>query len=144
MDKLLDKNYWKKGAAESLSFIMLAPTILIIFAMLATVVQSGCLKEKLEYTTYVAARAAVVSDSMDNAKKNAMEVAKADLSSYGAEYDPESLKVTISYVSGSKWEKGNYISCTVSVKFRGLFELVNKRKKFTLAMAIERPKEDTK
>lgn len=144
MDKTLNKKFWEKGAAESLSFIMLAPTILIIFAILATVVQAGCLKEKLEYTTYVAARAAVVSDSMASAKENAMEVAQADLASYGADYDPGSLKVSVSYVSGNKWEKGNYISCTVSVKFRGMFKLVNKRKKFTIAMAIEHTREDTK
>lgn len=64
MHKWVKKDFWKKGASEILSFIVLAPVMLILFALLASIVQSESLKEKLEYTTYVAARAAALSESL--------------------------------------------------------------------------------
>lgn len=130
--------FWKRGSAESFAFICLAPVIIILFALLVSVVQAGSFKEKLEYTTYVAARAAVVSDSKDikEAQKAAKQAAEADLASYGADFTD--LKVKLSYVYGSVWKKGNYVKCEVSVKFHGLTTLVNSRKKFSLVMAIEK------
>ena len=95
MHKWTQKDFWKKGASEILSFIVLAPVMLILFALLASIVQSESLKEKLEYTTYVAARAAALSESLPAAQANAEQAAKVDLASYGADYDPNSLRVTV-------------------------------------------------
>ena len=120
MHKWTQKDFWKKGASEILSFIVLAPVMLILFALLASIVQSESLKEKLEYTTYVAARAAAL-----------------DLASYGADYDPNSLRVTVYPDSSSKWTKGSYFKCEVSVNFRGVTSLVNRKKGFSLVMAVE-------
>ena len=122
-----------------MSFIALAPTMLILFALLVSVVQAGSFKEKLEYTTYVAARAATLSDTQREALSNAKKAAKANLSSYGDDYEPGSLKVEVSNVAGSKWKKGGYMRCKVSVKFKGITTLVNGKKSFELVMAIEKP-----
>ena len=126
------RKYLEKGSTEVFAFTALAPVMVILFALLVTIVQSGSLKEKLEYTTYVAGRAAVVSETYKDAKQNALKVAKADLDSYGADY--EDLKVTLSYASGKKWKKGSYITCEVSVKFKG-----DNKKSFSLTMAVEKP-----
>ena len=79
--EIFTKEYWKKGSAEMLSFIALAPTMLILFALLVSVVQATSFREKLEYTTYVAARAASLSDTLSDAKDNAKKAAAANLSS---------------------------------------------------------------
>ena len=133
MHKWTQKDFWKKGASEILSFIVLAPVMLIIFALMASIVQS----EKLEYTTYVAARAAALSESLPAAQANAEQAAKVDLASYGADYDPNSLRVTVYPDSSSKWTKGSYFKCEVSVNFRGVTSLVNRKKGFSLVMAVE-------
>lgn len=138
MPKLFDKNYWKKGSAEMMAFIALAPTMMILFAMLASIVQVTSFKEKLEYTTYVAARAAAVSDSQKEASDNAKKAAEADLASYGEVYDPDSLRVEITNLSGSKWKKGSYMKCKVSVKFNGITTLASGKKSFEMVMAIEK------
>ena len=139
MHKVFKKKFWKKGSAEMMSFIALAPTMLILFALLVSVVQAGSFKEKLEYTTYVAARAATLSDTQREALSNAKKAAKANLSSYGDVYEPGSLKVEVANVAGSKWKKGGYMICKVSVKFKGITTLVNGKKSFELVMAIEKP-----
>lgn len=137
MHKWVKKDFWKKGASEILSFIVLAPVMLILFALLESLVQSESLKEKLEYTTYVAARAAALSESLPAAQANAEQAAKVDLASYGADYDPNSLRVTVYPDSSSKWTKGSYFKCEVSVNFRGVTSLVNRKKGFSLVMAVE-------
>ena len=76
MHKVFKKKFWKKGSAEMMSFIALAPTMLILFALLVSVVQAGSFKEKLEYTTYVAARAATLSDTQREALSNAKKLRK--------------------------------------------------------------------
>lgn len=100
MHKWTQKDFWKKGASEILSFIVLAPVMLILFALLASIVQSESLKEKLEYTTYVAARAAALSESLPAAQANAEQAAKVDLASYGADYDP-----TNKFMYSLMWQK---------------------------------------
>lgn len=144
MHKLLNKQYWKKGSAETMAFMALAPTMLILFALLATIVQVTSFKEKLEYTTYVAARAAAVSETQKTALENAKKAAEADLASYGDVYDPGSLKVEVSTVAGSKWKKGGYMRCKVSVDFKGTSSLADGKKSFEMVMAIEKADEPKK
>lgn len=137
--KVFTKKFWKKGSAEMMSFIALAPTMLILFALLVSVVQATSFKEKLEYTTYVAARAASLSDTLKEAKSNAKKAASANLSSYGDVYEPGSLKVQVSNVAGTKWKKGGYMRCKVTVKFKGITTMVNGKKSFEMVMAVEKP-----
>lgn len=133
-----NKKLWKKGSAEMMAFISLAPTMIILFALLASIVQVTSFKEKLEYTTYVAARAAAISNSKSEAQDNAQKAAEADLASYGDVYEPGSLKVDISTAAGSKWKKGGYMRCKVSVKFTGMTSFTNGEKSFEMVMAIEK------
>ena len=83
------------------------------------------------------ARAAALSESLPAAQANAEQAAKVDLASYGADYDPNSLRVTVYPDSSSKWTKGSYFKCEVSVNFRGVTSLVNRKKGFSLVMAVE-------
>lgn len=137
--EIFTKEYWKKGSAEMLSFIALAPTMLILFTLLVSVVQATSFREKLEYTTYVAARAASLSDTLSDAKDNAKKAAAANLSSYGDVYEPGSLKVQVSNVAGSNWKKGGFMKCRVTVNFKGITTLVNGKKSFEMVMAVEKP-----
>ena len=138
MHRLFSKKFWKRGSAETMSFIALAPTILILFAMLVCVVQAASFKEKLEYTTYVAARVAALSETKSEALSNAKKAAKANLDSYGDVYDKSSLKVEVTNVAGSKWEKGGYMQCKVTVKFKGIAKISNGKKTYKMVMAIEK------
>lgn len=148
------KKFLKKGSGEAISFIVLAPLIVGIIAIVIHLILLMSLKQRLEYTTYVACRAAVVSDKMEDAKKNAQLAAEQDLSSYSAFIKAGSIHADIGYAGkaksvkqkkrngttkSSQWARGNYLTCTVSFEpsenlFKGL-----KKQEFTIVMAIEKP-----
>ncbi len=134
-------SFWKKGSGEVFGFLCVSPIMVVLIMLLICIVQMGALKEKLEYTAYVACRAAVVSDTLSDARKAAKEVAEADLRSYSADY-VGNITVKLEYPSGvdHKWEKGNYIQCTVAVKADPAGAgLKLGRVKSRIVMAIEKP-----
>lgn len=136
-------SFWKKGSGEVFGFLCVSPIMVILLMLLVSIVQMTSLKQKLEYTAYVACRAAVVSETLSKAKQAAKEVAEADLRSYSSDYEGN-VTVKLEYPTGSatRWEKGNYIQCTVAVKVNPAgIGLDLGRVKSRIIMAIEKPDE---
>lgn len=130
----------KDGSGEVFGFLALAPAMVMLLVMLIGIVEIGSFKERLEYTTYAAGRAAAVSGTLESAKENAKKVAEQNLATYGNIIVPGSTRVTVGYsdAGGSEWKKGNYIVCEVSVKFQTISPFLKGRKRMALVMAIER------
>jgi len=149
MKKFLSKKFWKKGSGEIIGFLSVLPVIIFLLVMLISIAQMGSIKERMEYTTYVAGRAAVVQKDFSSARKAAYETAQRDLLNFSNTFEPGSLKVTLriikktgSSTSNKDWKKGNYLSCTISVNTKTLSPLINGKKSCTLTMMIERPTDD--
>ena len=149
MKKFLSKKFWKKGSGEIIGFLSVLPVIIFLLVMLISIAQMGSIKERMEYTTYVAGRAAVVQKDFSSARKAAYEPAQRDLLNFSNTFEPGSLKVTLriikktgSSTSNKDWKKGNYLSCTISVNTKTLSPLINGKKSCTLTMMIERPTDD--
>ena len=149
MKKFLSKKFWKKGSGEIIGFLSVLPVIIFLLVMLISIAQMGSIKERMEYTTYVAGRAAVVQKDFSSARKAAYETAQRDLLNFSNTFEPGSLKVTLriikktgSSTSNKDWKKGNYLSCTISVNTKTLSPLINEKKSCTITMMIERPTDD--
>lgn len=135
MKKFLSKKFWKKGSGEIIGFLSVLPVIIFLLVMLISIAQMGSIKERMEYTTYVAGRAAVVQKDFSSARKAAYETAQRDLLNFSNTFEPGSLKVTLriikktgSSTSNKDWKKGNYLSCTISVNTKTLSPLINGKK----------------
>lgn len=146
------KKFLKQGSGEILGFLWVSPCIIFILVLLVSVVQLGSIKERLEYTAYLACRQAVVAsdtdkdkDYLDDAKKAAKKTAEEDLAKSGLKYEAGSVKVKLKIVGtdksekGGKWEKGNYVQCTVSVKVKAVTPFLSGRKSANIVMMIEKP-----
>lgn len=141
------RSFWKKGSADIFSYISFLPVLLILFSLVVCIVQISCIKEKLEYTTYVACRAAAVSSSKSKAISSACTIAEENLKSYTNIYDPASLSVRLTCFNekGEKtqksdaWKKGNYVQCEISIKISTIIPAISGTKKSSIAMAIEIP-----
>ena len=149
MKKFLWKKFWKKGSGEIIGFLSVLPVIIFLLVMLISIAQMGAIKERMDYTTYVTGRAAVVQKDFSSARKAAYETAQRDLLNFSNTFEPGSLKVTLRIIkkngfstSNKDWKKGNYLSCTISVNTKTLSPLINGKKTCTLAMMIERPTAD--
>lgn len=136
-------DFWKKGSVEVFSYICILPAVFMLMVMVVGMVQLGTLKEKMEYTTYVACRAAAASETKAKAKINAQEVAEENLKGLTNSYEDGSLKVNIKCISGkigkstSKWEKGNYVQCDLTVNATTITPFIKGKKTYSIVMAIE-------
>ena len=134
-------------------FVGLTPVILFFCMILTTFVQLTSFKEKLEYTTYVAARAAVVSADYESALENAKKVAEMDMAGYANMIEEGSIKIELNVIEGPvpstvmeneeqdpTWRKGNYIECVVSARVKPALKLLqgaDAEKKCKMIMLIE-------
>ena len=82
-------------------------------------------------------------------KKSQKKTAIADLKKSKLKYKDGSVKVKLELVenknAGSsnnsklKWEKGNYVQCTVSVKIKAVTPFLSGRRSASIVMMIEKP-----
>ena len=145
----MKKNFFEKGSGDIVGFLAMLPVTIFMLVILISMVQLGSIKERLEYTAYLACRKAVVASKyIDDAKKIALQTARDDLAKSKLKYVPGSVKVDLKLVSAdanssnsstAKWEKGNYIQCTVSVKVKSVTPFLSGRKSATIVMMIEKP-----
>lgn len=153
----MKKKFWKKGSAESLGMLFMLPMILVLIMILVSFVQLTSFCEKLEYTTYVACRAASASASKEEAEENALAVAKANLATYSVTNlaadsnatEEVGVTVTIEYIDSgmdpvtegadyNEWVKGNYIICTVEAEYIPMTTIAgSSAKSRSIVMAIE-------
>ncbi len=149
--KWKDKGFWQSGTTDVLSFIIMGPCLIILFAVLVNFTSLGSFDEQLQYTAYVACRAAAVSEDYDTASGNASAVASANMASYGKFTDSDvTVKLTICDKTGTKksskneknWNKGNYVLCDVKVDYKSVASVMGTdTKSCSIVMAIEHDQE---
>lgn len=148
--------FMKKGAGEAVVFVWLIPVIVGLLVTLSVFVNYADTKQKMMYTAYFSCRAAAVCDSLPEAKKKALEVAKNNLKAYSDVINPDSVSVNLTIMkdkngykskktrtrsfSGKKnrhgWDKGNYVALVLSAD-PSHSGLVAKKISVKIVMAIE-------
>lgn len=160
MCNMLRKEYWEKGSGDIVGFLCTLPCIIIMLVLIVSIIQIGSIKERLEYTAYLACRQAVVAPDRNNngscaddAKKIATQTAMDDLEKSQLKFVPGSIKVKLELVeneddhskssvskkSNIKWEKGSYARCTVSVKIKSVTPFLSGIRSASIVMMIEKP-----
>ena len=133
--------FLKRGNGELLGFSILLPLFVWLILLMVSIAQIGLAKEKLEYTTYSASRAAVVSEDYASALNNANVVATETLE--GASYTDVTTDISMSGVSDpttALWVKGVYIKVTVSCKVKTIMPISNGSvHESSIYVMVERP-----
>lgn len=147
--------------------MLILPTLVFILALIIAVIQVGLVKERLEYTAYLACREAVTcgAKNISDAEEFAFTKAQQDLLFKAAKngqikFDINSLEVKLSYADEEesartttgkrsskkknkaeeeKWTKGNYIRCRVSVNVKPALVFMQGVRSATIVMMIEYP-----
>ena len=163
MRKILGRNYWKRGSAEMVGFIVILPCITFFLVCLASLIQMGMVRSRMEYAAYAACRAAVVS-TKDKAQEQAEMVARENTKAAGGakislvnvkveRVDPVTGKAASSKkkkkksskkASGSDtdWGKGVYVRCTVTCDVKTFTLFTSGRKSSAIVMMVEEGAED--
>lgn len=95
-------------------------------------------RQSIEYTTYSAARAAVICENQNQAQ-SAAELIVNDMIYEIPGVEPRSASVTIQNYMGSTWQKGGLINCTVEVKVNTISPWSSSIVTSDITMMIERP-----
>lgn len=144
----LKKINWKKGSSELIGFAMVIPLLAILMFTIINIMQLGLIRQTLEYTTYMSARAAVVCEDYNTALTQAETTAKMTLanSTYGV--DPDQVQVHLEVVGGTSstsgsgitWEKGALLKCQIAVPINQLMDVLSSgAMSSTLYIMVERP-----
>ena len=138
MRAVLKNINWRKGGGELLGFAMVLPAIMLVFGAIIMAAQLGLARQSIEYTTYSAARAAVICESQSQAQQ-AAELLVEDMAQDIPGVEPGSVSVNIRNYVGSIWQKGGLIKCTVEAKVNTISPWSNSTVAADITMMIERP-----
>lgn len=138
MRAVLKNINWRKGGGELLGFAMVLPAIMLVFGAIIMAAQLGLARQAIEYTTYSAARAAVICESQSQAQQ-AAELLVEDMAQDIPGVEPGSVSVNIRNYMGSIWQKGGLIKCTVEAKVNTISPWSNSTVAADITMMIERP-----
>ena len=138
---------WRKGSSELISMAIVLPILFMLIFGSIGIIQIGLLRQTLEYTAYLSGRAAVVCETMEEAKTEALSAAKMTIAQSTFGVDPEHVEVDLQLVggtssttgSGIEWEKGALLSCKVSVPAYDYVTLSGAKFSTTIYMMVERP-----
>lgn len=159
MPKSIKIRQWlKRGSSDAVGFLLLSPIMIILIGMLFQYVKYTEFRQKLRYTAYFTCRAASVCENITDAKAKAIEIANRNLSKYNDVIDMNSINIDLSVIIGDgtkagkqyevleekkekkskkPWDKGNYISCKLTVKPKQGILKVKNEISTTVVMAIE-------
>ena len=138
MQHILKKVRWRKGGGELIGFVLVLPIIMFVFSAIIMAAQLGIARQSIEYTTYSAARAAVICENQNQAQ-SAAELIVNDMIYEIPGVEPRSASVTIQNYMGSTWQKGGLINCTVEVKVNTISPWSSSMVTSDITMMIERP-----
>ena len=138
MRAVLKNINWRKGGGELLGFAMVLPAIMLVFGAIIMAAQLGLARQSIEYTTYSAARAAVICESQSQAQQ-AAELLVEDMAQDIPGVEPGSVSVNSRNYMGSIWQKGGLIKCTVEAKVNTISPWSNSTVAADITMMIERP-----
>ena len=134
----------KAGGGEVLTFLATLPCLMVILVFLVGTFEVGRIKERMEYTTYMACRAAVVEKNYNKALEAAKKAAEEDLTKSGEKHIAN-MKVDLQVLSkdedgdGHEWKKGNMVQCIITTDLKKIPIMFQQKKIFTLTMMIEYP-----
>ena len=131
MRAVLKNINWRKGGGELLGFAMVLPAIMLVFGAIIMAAQLGLARQSIEYTTYSAARAAVICESQSQAQQ-AAELLVEDMAQDIPGVEPGSVSVNIRNYMG-------LIKCTVEAKVNTISPWSNSTVAADITMMIERP-----
>lgn len=138
MQRALRRIRWKKGGGELIGFVLVLPIIMFVFCAIIMAGQLGIARQSIEYTTYSAARAAVICENQNQAQL-AAELIVDEMIYDIPGVEPGSASVNLQNYMGSTWQKGGLIKCTVEVKVNTISPWSVSRVTADITMMIERP-----
>lgn len=121
MHRILKKINWRQGGGELMGFTLILPVIMLVFCAVIMASQLGIARQSVEYTTYSAARAAVICENQAQAQQ-AAELIVEDVIYEIPGVEAGSATVTLQNYMGATWQKGGLIKCTVEVKVNRIAE----------------------
>lgn len=147
---------WRKGSSELIGFALVLPALCILLLLSIGVIQTGLMRQMVEYSTYMAARAAVTCDVEygtqgggvpDIVVDTAKATARATLQGTSFGVDIDDINVSIELVGGTSsvfgggitWEKGALAKCTVTVPFKAVSSFEEKNMTSAIYIMVERP-----
>lgn len=158
--KYTDLSFWKRGSAEVTGYMVVLPSLCIFLIMMICIIQYGTITTRLQYTAYVACRAAVICEDLDTASEKAQLAAETNIGLLNSSaFDEDSIETDLICSEGKasdmlkknrkrkntddeEWIKGNYVTCFVTVYVNTFLEQLSGEKTASITMMIERPAED--
>lgn len=144
MVKRIKEIEWEDGASEVIAFMFIFPLIIFAFLLIIYGMQLSLTAQTLQYSTYSATRAAVISENESTAIDNANAI--IDNCMPEGYMNISDANFTYEYVEGNHWLKGNIIKGTVTLNTKLLIpfsRFTNDNGYATLhssiCMMIERP-----
>lgn len=137
-----DKKFWKRGAVEAVSFLVLFPVLVLVFMFLLYIMQLTITTQSLSFAAYYATRAAVVSETEEDAYNNANIVANKCLPTGYMRIKNATWSYTTEDGDPDVWVKGKVIRGTITVDadLRMVFFGAGERKMTASAVCmVERP-----
>lgn len=134
----LRKIDWRKGGGELIGFALVVPLVMLIFCAIIMAGQLGLARQSIEYSTYSACRAAVICETQDQAQ-TAAELIIDDMVNTLPGVQPGSISVTLDNLTGSVWQKGELVKCSVSVEVDTITPWTSSVITSDVTMMVERP-----
>ena len=137
-----NKEFWKRGAVEAVSFLVLFPVLVIVFMFLIYILQLTVTTQSLSFAAYYATRAAVVSETEEDAFNNANIVANKCLPTGFMRMSNARWTYQTEDGDPDVWVKGKIIRGTVKVDadLRMVFFGAGKKEMTASAVCmVERP-----
>lgn len=138
---------WHRGSAELIGIGLAMPVLCLLLIMIVGIMQAGIMRQSLEYTTYMAARAAVTCETSAEAMEQARTTALMTMADSSFGIDINAVTVDLQLVGGTSstsgsgitWEKGALVKCQISVPFRSLINFQDQTMTSIIYMMVERP-----
>ena len=135
------KQYLKKtkerlyrGNGEFLAFSVVAVLICTITIYFIAIIQMSSCMDDLSKAVTAASRVAAIDENLNDAKKDALDIAKYQLKRNSA---IKKVSVDITYPVKNEWTSGNYILVTVKAKIKTIAPIKTKIHKKQILVTIE-------
>jgi len=137
MSKINNKQFWRKGSGEFLSFAIITPLILMLLMVVVSSAQIGIINQDLSYLAYNCCRASVVSETQEVGIARAKEVFeyKYDIDKITAKHNYVPCEIEV--IDGDGWQKGSMVKCTVRVYVDTLMPFTSGIREQSITMMIE-------
>ena len=146
-----DKKKMKRGMGEILGFCYIVPFIIMLICAILSSAQITVANQKLVFSAYSAARAAVIAETEPLAKDRAEAVLKElygndfteieftkRANGIGFSLKDQEVRCTIEYIGEkASWIKGDVIKCTVYQKITPLMPFTSGIRSQSVVMMIE-------